>query len=122
MNTKIIYKNEDEMWCCTICKVKIKCKSSHIKTANHQRNLLNQKAVQPVEEETIEVKTPKKLFKIVIQTKYNQFKEKVEKLLEEGWKLHGYTQHPLQTSKSSDNVYVSFNKGQWSQAFTKNVF
>lgn len=68
----------------------------------------------------IEVETPKKQFKIVISHSYKIFKEKVEKSLSQGWILHGYTQHPLEIVIDCGDK--SALKGQWSQAFIKNIF
>jgi len=70
----------------------------------------------------IEVETPKKQFKIVISHSYKIFKEKVEKSLSQGWILHGYTQHPLQIVTHIGEKEALPGKGQWSQAFIKNIF
>tara|TARA_R110002012_G_scaffold132755_2_gene285696 strand:+ start:5291 stop:5539 length:249 start_codon:yes stop_codon:yes gene_type:complete len=69
---------------------------------------------------------------IVREKYYPKFKEKVEKYLNSGWILHGYTQHPLETDdyyydKTLENGEVKeivnrngeARKGQWSQAFIK---
>ena len=71
---------------------------------------------------------------IVREKHYPKFKEKVEKYLNSGWILHGYTQHPLETTdyyyyKTLENGKQAFEqsinrngnaiKGQWSQAFIK---
>ncbi len=81
----------------------------------------------------IQPKKKEKLFKIIIvQDSYSDFKEKIEKALNKGWKLHGYTQHPLQVSveceyevrddgKKHKVRITTAERGQWSQAFTKNV-
>tara|TARA_R110000823_G_scaffold245078_1_gene369259 strand:- start:253 stop:492 length:240 start_codon:yes stop_codon:yes gene_type:complete len=69
---------------------------------------------------------------IVCEKDYPKFKERVEKYLNSGWILHGYTQHPLETTnyyydKTLENGEVKetisrnggARKGQWSQAFIK---
>tara|TARA_R110000823_G_scaffold284778_1_gene403235 strand:- start:4 stop:420 length:417 start_codon:yes stop_codon:yes gene_type:complete len=135
-NNDILYKDKDEMWCCKVCKLRIKHRSVHIKSNKHQKNLNkqpeeNQTIIVDIdsiveivesdkEEELIEVKLPKKKFKIVIERNYDIFQSKIEKYLENGWKLHGYTQHPFEVSRPRADKTA--HKGQWSQAFTKNVF
>ena len=135
-NNDILYKDKDEMWCCKVCKLRIKHRSVHIKSNKHQKNLNkqpeeNQTIIVDIdsiveivesdkEEELIEVTLPQKKFKIVIEWNYERFKLKIEKYLANGWKLHGYTQHPFAVSSFQKDKEAL--KGQWSQAFTKNVF
>lgn len=132
----VFFKDENEMYNCKVCKLKMKQIKRHTHTQRHQKNLLKQKeeeqtiivdtdsTVEIVEadkqEELVEVKLPKKKFRIVIEKNYNIFQSKIEKYLENGWKLHGYTQHPFQVSRQIDDKTAI--KGQWSQAFTKNIF
>jgi len=45
-NNDILYKDVDKMWCCKVCKKRIKHKSQHTKTDKHNSNLLNQQKVE----------------------------------------------------------------------------
>jgi len=136
----IFFEDHEEMINCKICKTRIKkstSKKKHINSDKHKANLLNQQKVESdKEEETIEVETFKKEFKIISSDSYNKFKKKIENSLLDGWKLHGYTQHPFEFRTITEGVCVDkekdkwkekfidrkARKGQWSQAFTKNVF
>lgn len=57
-------------------------------------------------------------YKIITDTKLERFENSVNEMLINGWKLHGYTQFPLETSKNGLKVKYS-SRGQWSQSFIK---
>ena len=56
-------------------------------------------------------------YKIIISQNLSKFTEKVEKALAEGWKLHGYTQHPLEIGMYGKDKRAL--RGQWSQTIIK---
>ena len=70
-------------------------------------------------------------YKIVTDKKYHKFKLRVTESLKKNWKLHGYTQYPLEISYIGDSIQVEVNgemkwknsplatKGQYSQAMVK---
>lgn len=113
-NDDIFFKDEDEMFNCKICKLRMKQGlKRHAQTKRHQRNL---KEAEQTNSEKIEVILPKKEFKIVTSFSYDKFKDDVEKHLNDGWIMHGYTHHKCELSNGR------IMNGPYSQAFTKNVF
>jgi len=56
-------------------------------------------------------------YKIITDTKLESFENSVNEMLINGWKLHGYTQFPLETDKFGVKKHAK--RGQWSQSFIK---